>query len=99
MRTIASRRLSSPGLSAALLKLGVAVVHCVQIHSLTKAHIARLNGDAKERALQESCWDNELASAISNRDRAYAESEADTANLSGRNVEHNNLMKDIGEDR
>ena len=52
-------------------------------------------GDAKEEASQKSCWDNEMASAISNRDCANAEVEADTANLSKLNAEHNDLMKDI----
>ena len=86
-------------MSAAMPKLEVAVDHFVKTHSLTKVRIARLKGDAKEEASQKSCWGNEMASAISNRDSANAEIKADTAKISKLNAEHKDLMKDIAKNR
>ena len=53
MQTVAPKRSSSPVLSAATLKLEVAVDHFVKSHSLTKVLIARLKGRCKEGGIAE----------------------------------------------
>jgi len=75
----------------------VAADHFVKVRGLIKDLIARLNDDAKQEASQKSFCDEEMASAISNRDNANAKIEVETANLSKLNAEHNDLKKDIAE--
>jgi len=97
MLALASKRLNSPVLSAAMLKVEVAADHFVKVRGLIKDLIARLKEDAKQEASQKSFCDEEMASAISNRDNANAKIEEETANLSKLNAEHNDLKKDIAE--
>jgi len=94
---LASKRLNSSVLSAAMLKVEVAADHFVKVRGLIKDLIARLKEDAEKEASQKSFCDEEMASAISNRDNANAKIEVETANLSKLNAEQNDLKKDIAD--
>jgi len=87
--------LKSRLLSALLIKAKASEDHFVKVRGLIKDLIARLEADAESEASQKSFCDREMASALSDLDRAQASLEELAAETARNESERAALLEDI----
>merc|ERR1719198_2028462 len=92
-----AKRLGSPSISAAVLKVSAAKDHFVEVRGLIKDLIARLEANAAAEAEQKSFCDREMAKGINNRDHANAGVEDTKAHITELTSEKKLLMIEIAE--
>jgi hypothetical protein len=93
--TTAASRLKSPALSALALKVRVSEDHFVKVRQIIKDLVAKLESDKMAEATRKGYCDENMASAMAQRDATAEELETHEAKLSALAAEEASLTADI----
>jgi len=93
----AALKLKSPALTMVAMRVKVAADHFVKVRAVIHDLINKLEDDAEAEATQKSDCDENMQSALNDRDRANAELEAAMAELNKLGSEKDTLAREIQE--
>lgn len=93
----AAFKLKSPALTMVAMRVKVAADHFVKVRAVIHDLINKLEDDAEAEATQKSFCDENMQSALNDRDRANAENEAAKAEISKLSSEKDTLSREIQE--